>query len=303
MNINNSAYVFDQIHIDVARNATDDFNLFHEPVKWQLIESNPFAGPIVLGFQLESLIEAQIKQYRNDNNEDIGIKKNQLRFSNYQFTFANVVKPGDVLEIDIKKSQIKTDDISTVLSNRVVVKANGALALTGYKKESQLALFLPDADFGNWEDLRRCADRTVLSESGYFLKRKFMNVSNGKNFLCGSLVDQLKYFDDLEEKTIFPEIFPCGYISCALLEKAWLEKHDFKKAPMVYTSHKISVDRYHLAMLKSNSCLHILVKEIDGDPYTCECFGLIDGNLILFRAIIALTPLQLILDSILFSGR
>ena len=27
--------LFNQLHIDVARNATDDFNLFHDSKKWQ----------------------------------------------------------------------------------------------------------------------------------------------------------------------------------------------------------------------------------------------------------------------------
>lgn len=303
MTSNNITFIFNQIHIDVARNATDDFNLFHEPVKWQLIENNPFEGPIVLGFQLESLLEAHIKQYRNSNNEDVLIQDQQLQFSNYQFNFANAVKPGDTVEIDIKKSQFKKDNGGLVLSNRVAVKANGILALTGYKKESQFALFLPDTDFSTWGNLKSYPDRSVLPEHGFFLKRKFINVSNGKNFLCGSLVDQLLFFDDLEEKTIFPEIFPCSFISCALLEQAWLDKHDFKKDPMVYSSHKISIHRQCLTLLKSNTCLHILVKAIDGTSYAYECYGLIDNNQVLFRAIIALTPLKIILKSHFFSKK
>ena len=51
---------FNQLHIDVARNATDDFNLFHDSKKWQYIKNNPFNGTIVLGFQLESLIEHKV---------------------------------------------------------------------------------------------------------------------------------------------------------------------------------------------------------------------------------------------------
>ena len=45
--------VFSQAHIDVARNSTDDFNPFHDPLRWQRIEGNPFGSPIALGFQLE----------------------------------------------------------------------------------------------------------------------------------------------------------------------------------------------------------------------------------------------------------
>ncbi len=303
MNLDHTAYVFHQIHIDVARNATDDFNLFHEPVKWQLIENNPFQGPIVLGFQLESLLESHIKKHRKAHNEEGLIEDHRLRFSNYQFNFANAVKPGDHVEIEIKKSQFKVTNDQPILSNRVVVKANDTLTLTGYKKETQNALYLADADRSIWAGLRKCPDRSVLPASGYFLKRKYINVSNSKNFLCGSLVDQQMYFDDLEEKTIFPEIFPCSLISCALLEKAWLNKHDFKKNPMVYSSHKISVDRHCLGKLKSNSCLNILVSAVNNESTSFHCYGVIDDDCLLFRAIIALLPLKSILNSLLFSDR
>ena len=38
-------------------NATDDFNPFHDQKKWNRIQGNPFGMPIVLGFQLEALVE------------------------------------------------------------------------------------------------------------------------------------------------------------------------------------------------------------------------------------------------------
>ncbi len=41
---------FSQIHIDVACNATDDFNLIHDSQRWSRIVNNPFQGPIILGF-------------------------------------------------------------------------------------------------------------------------------------------------------------------------------------------------------------------------------------------------------------
>jgi len=56
---------FQQIHIDAARNATDDFNPFHDPRKARLVRGNPFAGTIVLGFQLEGLIEHAIDLHRD----------------------------------------------------------------------------------------------------------------------------------------------------------------------------------------------------------------------------------------------
>ena len=60
---------FHPIHIDVARNATDDFNPFHDKNRWQRVAGNPFSGPILLGFQLECLIEDQLLQYRKRHNE------------------------------------------------------------------------------------------------------------------------------------------------------------------------------------------------------------------------------------------
>ncbi|MCK5477562.1 MAG: hypothetical protein KAI44_01465, partial [Methylococcales bacterium] len=59
-----AAFILDQIHIEVARNASDDFNLFHDKHKWLQINHNPFKGPIVLGYQLNTLIEYQMRLYR-----------------------------------------------------------------------------------------------------------------------------------------------------------------------------------------------------------------------------------------------
>lgn len=297
MNEINPEFCFQQIHIDVARNATDDFNLFHDPHNWHHIKNNPFNGPIVLGFQLVSLVEKQIADFRERNNEISLIHEKALRYSNYQFTFANAVKPGEQVTVDIKKSQLAENDGKTVLSNRVAVKTDGRLALMGYKKESFEPLFLSDKNISTFGNLRLLPDRNYLQEHGFFLKRKFMNTSNAKNFLCGSFTDQSLFFDELNNKANFPEIFPCSLISCALLEKALKNKHDFEENPMVYTTHKISVDRVWLRQLKSNDVLHILAKEIPQQADSYECYGLIRDNRILYRGIISLTSLQNILKS------
>jgi hypothetical protein len=113
MNITDSPDIFNQIHIDVARNATDDFNLFHDSKKWLRINHNPFKGPIVLGFQLESLIEHKVLLYRQLHNENKLIGDKNLRFSNYQFSFVNAVKPGQSVSIDIKASQLKEEGSNT----------------------------------------------------------------------------------------------------------------------------------------------------------------------------------------------
>ena len=291
----NTGFYFQQIHIDIARNATDDFNLFHDPYKWHKIKNNPFDGSIALGFQIESLIEERVSQFRFKNDEQQLIIDKGLSFSNYQFTFANAVKVGQEVVVDIKKSQFKSTAICSSLSNRVAVKADGKLALMGYKKESTYPLFLEDVDFSDLGDLRPLADRSIIPESVFFLKRKFMNTSNAKNFLCASFTDQSIYFDELNNVANFPEIFPCSLISCALLEKAQKNKHDFEENPLVYTSHKITIDRTLLAKLKSNDALHILIKENPDQPNTYECYGLVDNNKILYRGIISLTTLQSIL--------
>jgi hypothetical protein len=112
---------FQQIHIEVARNATDDFNPFHDKNKWHKIQNNPFGGAIVLGFQLESLIEYHIRLHREQHNEQALIEEHQLRFSNYQFTFANAVKCGQEIDVQIKKSQLRESD-NTTLSSIVRIK-------------------------------------------------------------------------------------------------------------------------------------------------------------------------------------
>jgi len=63
------ARCFQQIHVDAARNSTDDFNPFHEPRKCGRIRGNPYAGAIVLGFQLEQLLEHEVDIHRDLHGE------------------------------------------------------------------------------------------------------------------------------------------------------------------------------------------------------------------------------------------
>lgn len=302
-----SSDIFTQLHIDVARNSTDDFNLFHDSKNWHKIKNNPFQGPITLGFQLESLVEGKVFEFRRSANEQALISQHRLHFSNYQFAFANAIKAGQAIEVDIKPSQFKQEP-KPILSNRIMVKSDGNLALLGYKKETVEPLYLMEADFSDQGDLRYQPDRGFLA-SGHFMKRKFMTTSNAKNFLCGSLRDQSEFFDELQDKVIFPEMFPCALLSSALLEKALKKGHDFEKNPMVYTSHKISMDKRLLAELKSNDALHILIKPTEdstehdfGEQASTaldyECYGLVGNNALLFRALISLAPLEMILQSL-----
>ena len=301
-----TAMKFSQIHIEAARNSTDDFNLFHDKNKWQRIRANPFGGPIALGFQLECLIEYQICCHRMANDEADFIRDNGLLFSNYQFAFADVVRPEVEVAVDIRRSQRKSGD-DGLLSNRVMLKAEGRPVLIGHKKESARPLALADADIDWLPSLRGAADRSYLEGGEFFLKRKFMNVGNAKNFLSGSLAEQADYFDELEGRVNFPEIFPASLISCALLERAITQGHDFENAPMVYTSHHISINRQKLRRLKSNDRLDILVRsprQIEPEKglgksgvsqSVYECFGVLDDGALLYQAEIALTSLDEIL--------
>ncbi|MFK8049510.1 MAG: hypothetical protein AB8B81_13885 [Halioglobus sp.] len=288
---------FQQIHIEVARNATDDFNPFHDKNKWQNIHRNPFGAPIVLGFQLESLIEYQLKLHRAENSEQQLITKHDLRYSNYQFTFAGAVRCDQQLSVDVKNSRLKTGE-NTTLSNRVNIKVDGKLAILGYKRESQAPLYLPAAEVAYSIPLLEAEDRAHLPNSKTFLKRKYMTNSNAKNFLTGSLAEQADYFDELEDRVCYPEIFPCSLVSCALLEKAMSEGHDFERNPMVYTSHKISLDRTHLAKLRSNDVLHILVEQVEcpSSQQNFQCLGVVGNDTLLFRAEIGLIPLEAIIE-------
>ena len=301
-------FVFDQIHIEVARNASDDFNLFHDKHKWLQITHNPFKGPIVLGYQLNTLIEDQMRLYREAHHENQIIEENVLRYSNYQITFVNALKPATPFYLEIKKTLIKTIPYLT-LGNRIAVKSEGKTILLGFKKETQTPLFLQDTKFNNLPNLNLIPDKTFIPDTEFFLKRKILNNGNVKNFLSGSLVEQSNYFDELTHIANYPEIFPCSLASGALLEKAQLENHDFKRNPMVYTSHEISVDREHLKTLKNDDKLFILVKqhpESEANTLnqtsimlrTYDCFGLLDNNAVLFRVRMNLVPLDDILKSL-----
>jgi len=301
-------FQFEQIHIEVARNASDDFNLFHDKHKWLQINHNPFKGPIVLGFQLNTFIEDQMRLYREAHHENKIILENNLRFSNYQITFINPLKPSTPFYLDIKKTLIKTIPELT-LGNRIAIKSEKETILLGFKKETQNPLFLPDIQFKQLPNLNVISDKTIIPGTEYFLKRKFLNNGNVKNFLSGSLVEQSDYFDELAHAANYPETFPCSLTSGALLEKAQLENHDFKRNPMVYTSHELSIDRFHLSRLKNDDKLYILVKQHPESQEntlnqtniqirTYDCFGLLHNHDVLFRAKMNLVPLEEILRNL-----
>lgn len=305
-------FTFEQIHIEVARNASDDFNLFHDKHKWLQITHNPFKGPIVLGFQLNTLIEYQMRLYREAQHEEQIIADKQLRFSNYQIIFVNALRPSQEFSLEIKKTLINTIPDLT-LTNRVVIKSQGKTILLGYKKETQAPLFLANTDLVGLPDLNTVADKTLVPGSDYFLMRKWMHNGNVKNFLSGSLAEQSDYFDELAEVAHYPEIFPCSLTSGVLLEKAQLENHDFKANPMVYTSHELSIDRYWVGQLKNNDKVYILVKQLPESKdntlnntrillRSYECYGVLENREILFRIKLNLVPLEEIIKNLKSKG-
>jgi hypothetical protein len=304
MNQNTAKFSLDLVHIDVARNATDDFNLFHDKKQWQQIIGNPFGGPIVLGFQLECFIEDYIKQYRQQNDELNILEQHQLKFSNYSFNFAGVARPKDNLTAIIKKSRLSSDDI-TVLSNRVVIKNEQGIVLMGFKSESNVPLFANEQSFSPILIAGDVFDRTSVGESDYFYKRKYTTNSNAKNFLTGSHVEQSNYFDEVNDKILFPETYCTSLISCALLERGKAYGLDFKRNPMVYTSHKISVHSENVAKLRSDQQMHILVgppinklasvKDQETALVTHHCVGFNQDKDTLFQGEIELAPLSYIL--------
>ena len=295
---NTTDFCFSPTHIDISRNSTDDFNPFHDQRRYQQIANNPFSRPIVLGFQQLAFIADRIKQYRHDHNELLVIERENLRYSYYQVSFASALHAGDKFNFEIKKSKFKSSDNST-LSNRFLLKSDKGMVTIGYKRESQKPSILEFADFSQFSSLTEVSDRTYIEGTNFFVKRKYLTTSNGKNFLVGCLVDQSSYFDELEDYVSFPETFPLALISCALLERATYNKHDFLKNPMVYVSQELCVDKLVNAKLKSNDSLIMLVeKQENGEAMeTYNCYGLLDNETILYRCIINLAPLHMVLKN------
>ena len=298
-------YRFGQVHIDVARNSTDDFNPFHDPCRFDRILGNPYPLPIVLGFQLECLCGFLVERLR-DGAEEQDLQAG-LRFRNFQFTFADALWCDEACTIEVKPTAVRTDP--PALSNRVLVKKSGRAVLLGQVRDTAEPAVGVAEDLPLAVDLRRAPDRAVLPGTGWFLKRKFLNTSNAKNFLAGSLVDQAWYFDEIAEKVRFPELFPCALASCALLEKAWSDGHDFMADPMVYVAHAISVDRGLAAALRSNDVLHVLARgptvvagtrALGGSDLALQryhCAGLVHDQRVLYCADIDLAPLHAIADA------
>lgn len=288
----------DQVHIDVARNSTDDFNPFHDPYRWANIRDNPFHSPIVLGFQLEFLVADLIHRHRAATG--FGETPECLGHSNYDFGFVSALQAGEDFTVQVRS----TLDKAAGLSNRVILrKLDGSLVLTGTVSDTAEPRFALGAELDGLPPLDTLPDRIMIPGTPYFHKRKFLNTSNGKNFCLACLVDQHRYFDELAEVVYFPPLFTAALLSNALLEKARSLDYDFEAHPVVYTRHQITVDQTLQATLRSNDSLHLLVagpvaiggakglgqSAIDQGRY--RCLGVVRGSVLLFRAEVDTAPL------------
>ena len=295
-----ASFILSELHIDVARNASDDFNLFHDKRRWQQIERNPFGGPIALGFQLIQFIEHQCNRYRADTNEDQIINDNRLGFSNYQFNFINAVRPNQTVSIQIKPTKHKLDIENPKISNRVVLKADNSISLMGFKSHSQRPLFGEAKDFTAVLNDKPLYDRNFIEGTQYFYKRKFSTNSDAKNFLVSGGVEQSDYFDDIANINQYSETYCSSLLSCALLEKAKSEGANFIKNPMIYTQQKISVHSHNLSMLRSAQPIHYIVDNPIKDQTTqhvsYRCWALNQNHQLLVQAELSLAPLLTILS-------
>lgn len=304
---------FQQIHIDAARNATDDFNPFHDPGKFARIRDNPYGGSIALGFQLECLCAYLVDRQQERGWEGDFIAEHGLAFSNYQFTFAGALVCDQDFTLEVRPTLTRIDPPS--LANRILVRRGEHTMLLGNRRETQEPLVAEDPALEGLGNLRGAPDRSLLMDTGYFLKRKYLNTGNAKNFLAGSLVDQAYYFDELAERIRFPQMFPCALLSCALLERGRWVGHDFMANPMVYASHHISVDRQLARQLHSNDVLHMLVANPqpadkarglvghEQEALLYRCYGYVGNGQLLYRAQILLIPLAAILASLGAGGK
>lgn len=308
MTVTESALCFEQLHVDVARHASDDFNPFHDPRRWRQVRDNPFGGPIVPGFQLEFLVADRIRRLRGRDGEAALIEAHGLQFSNYDFRFVDALRPGDRFRLEVKDTLDRTGR-GDGLRNRAVVRGHGGGAvLLGSQSETRAPRFLAEADLSHLPSLQHLPDRINVPGTPYFLKRKFLNTSNGKNFALASLCDPGDYFDEPAEQVYFPPLFTAALLSAALLAKAQADGYDLAADPLVYTSHRISIDRRRQSELRSNDCLHLLVEEPQAVPsgrglgrstrsrQRYRCLGLVHGKQVLFRAEVELASLRAILS-------
>ncbi|MFC3122701.1 hypothetical protein [Agaribacter flavus] len=279
-----------QLHIDMARNATDDFNLFHDRHRWNWVKNNPFHGPIALGFQLGMYIESELKR----SNEK---PAQSFRFSTYEFNFANPARVDDKLSLDIKPPRISEKPEGELVSQRICLKVNGKPGLIGFYRLSNFATIVPEISEQTPSQLMQYTDKSFI-EGDLFLKRKWMIVGNAKNFLLSAFADQTLFIDEFADKVSFPNMYPMSLISSALLERAQAKHYDLIGNPLIYVSQHLCIDNQQVQNLRSNDCLQMLVKEISDEGSNIvhlHCCAWVKQASPLFFASLKLSPLQSIL--------
>lgn len=303
-----SEYVMTQMHIEAARNSTDDFNLFHDKNRWQKIKANPFQGTIALGFQLGCFVEDQVnrspKNYEQqlNNNEKSKVSCKTLNFSQYEFTFAGCVKPDDSIELVVRDGRLSDTSGTECFSNRIALKANGKTVLLGYKRQTSKHIVKGITLLPELSEIIKSNDRCFITPEQYFVKRKYMIVGNAKNFLTSAFAEQSEYIDEFIDKVSFPEMYPLSLLSSALLERAQAVGQNLIEEPMIYISHKLSIDKNILKTLKSNHALNILVSppqksdDENSEYVTHACTCVLSTQEILFHAEIQLAPLSSLLS-------
>lgn len=248
---------FAQIHVDAARNATDDFNPFHDPHHWQRIVANPFPGPLVLGFQLEALIEYLWQTHPACDEDAAWAAAHGLHWTNWDLSFAGALCPGEAFTAEVRAAA-RRETPEPGLSRRLLIRKADSLVLAGWLRQSAEALYEPGLSCAPFPGpLRAQPDR--CQRGPWFLKRKFASVGHAKNFLAGALADQALWFDELAPRSVFPQTYAAALLSCALLEQATAAGHDFCAEPLVYTAHHLSILAPAVAGLRSNDALHLLV--------------------------------------------
>ena len=279
-----------QLHIDMARNATDDFNLFHDASRWHWVEGNPFNGPIALGFQLALFAETQFDALQTNPKLDYGY---------YQLNFAAPVALGDELSLVVKPTRHKKTDEGFERSLRFVVKTNNSPAIIGMHRQStfpQLENPLPNIR-PQW--LSNFADKSFVKER-VFLKRKWMIIGNAKNFLLSAFANQTNYIDEFADKVQLPAMYPLSLSSSALIERAKLHGRDLIKDPLIYTQHQLSIDNKQLSELCSNDCLQMLITEVENDDKNkliLNCTGWVNQQAPLFVTRLSLASLQVLMSA------
>ncbi len=285
--------VFSQLHVEMARNATGDFNPFHDPFRWRRVRHNRFGAPIVLGFQLEMLLLQTALDGLGVEPASLG-KELPGEYASFRFTFADVVKVGEKVVAEARFSRSESG-----VRSRLILRKGGRPAVSGRMNCGQERPAALQLDFRPPPELFDLPDGARLAGGRHFLKHRLLQMSDAKNFLAGSLVPSARYFDELEGKARFPALFPLALISSALLEKAAAEGYDFLEKPLVYTSHRFDMDLFLLREARDGTPLHLLVEETghrsggrDRNHSSYRCLGLFSGGRPLFAAEIRLASLQ-----------